>query len=772
MDIAANPATGGINIVGTDARNEIRFEPVLKGIFSRVLVAGISADGTEKTITDLNPHLNNSIRTLNRTARKQSLGDPRGIVWNSRGTRVYITGMGSNNLRMLDADGNNAGLAADLDGGPSSLVYDENYNRLYVLGRFNETVSILDADTLRIVSILSMHDPTPESIKLGRNPFYNTQRTSGPGDLACASCHIDARFDRLAWDLGNPSGDMKVFSSTNRNFSIFVPSATNHFHPLKGPMITQSLQDIIGHEPFHWRGDRDGLEDFNSTFENLQGADSQLSLDEMRQMKDFFASITLPPNRNRTFSNSLPATVKLQGHFALGRGQLPRGAPLPAGHPAAGLDQFRAISDQGCVNCHTLTTGNGTDMHFAGGRWNSIPPGPNGEHHVALIVTPRDANLPFKIPQLRNLTDKIGFDLSGPTSRAGFGFFHDGRVDSLVRFLQDGFDFRDDQATADMISFLICFTGSDLPNAGVENINQSPGAPSQDVPAATGRQIMVSTKASPPLVLQMISMARSSTGRVDLIVKGFQNNLPRGWVLDRISNQFISDLADERISTFNLANLATPSTPLLYTVVPQGTGFRLGIDRDGDGVPDRTEIEKGSDPLNPNSVPGNDAPRFHPLSDRLVLAGKSIAFNVEASDSSTQRISFGLHSVSAPGAKVDSVSGAFQWQVPSNQPAGVCTLQFLASDNGLPPLTNTLSINLQVVTNIPPPEFLHVGRTGNSVFLDWQAVSGATYVVEEARNLDPGGWTTIHESNSTDGFGHISDLAITSDNRFYRVRTK
>ncbi|MDB6037285.1 MAG: hypothetical protein JWM99_1126, partial [Verrucomicrobiales bacterium] len=261
MDIAINPATGGINVVGTDARNELRFEPALKGLFSRMLYAAISANGSQKTVTDLNPHLSNSVRTLDSVARKQSLGDPRGIVWNSRGTRVYITGMGSNNLRMLDIDGNSVGIATDLEGGPSSLVYDENYNRLYVLGRFDGTVSVLDAETLRTISRVSMHDPTPDSIKLGRSHFYNTQQTSGAGHLACASCHIDARFDRLAWDLGNPAGDMKIFSSTNRNFSIFVPPATNHFHPLKGPMVTQSLQDIIGHEPFHWRGDRDGLED-------------------------------------------------------------------------------------------------------------------------------------------------------------------------------------------------------------------------------------------------------------------------------------------------------------------------------------------------------------------------------------------------------------------------------------------------------------------------------------------------------------------------------
>ena len=29
------------------------------------------------------------------------------------------------------------------------------------------------------------------------------------------------------------------------------------FHPMKGPMTTQTFQDIIGKEPLHWRGDRD-----------------------------------------------------------------------------------------------------------------------------------------------------------------------------------------------------------------------------------------------------------------------------------------------------------------------------------------------------------------------------------------------------------------------------------------------------------------------------------------------------------------------------------
>jgi hypothetical protein len=34
------------------------------------------------------------------------------------------------------------------------------------------------------------------------------------------------------------------------------------WHPMKGPTVTQTLQDIIGFEPFHWRGDRLSIEEF------------------------------------------------------------------------------------------------------------------------------------------------------------------------------------------------------------------------------------------------------------------------------------------------------------------------------------------------------------------------------------------------------------------------------------------------------------------------------------------------------------------------------
>src|SRR5206468_12281525 len=120
--------------------------------------------------------------------------------------------------------------------------------------------------------------------------------------------HVDGRMDRLGWDLGNPAGEMS--SPLVNQQGTWV---TNAFHPMKGVMVTQTLQDIVGHEPFHWRGDRPGLEAFNATFTNLQGAAAALTTAEMRELRDFLASIRFPPNPYRHFDNALSTNIPLPG---------------------------------------------------------------------------------------------------------------------------------------------------------------------------------------------------------------------------------------------------------------------------------------------------------------------------------------------------------------------------------------------------------------------------------------------------------------------------
>jgi DNA-binding beta-propeller fold protein YncE len=605
MGIGVNPATRQITLVGIDGSNEVRFEPVLKSIFVKANVAFVSSTGTNKFVKDLNPHLDYKTVSLPPSRKRRSIGDPRGILWNAAGTRAYVAGMGSNNILVLDSDG--APIEPDpvvkVEEGPVGLALDEPRRRLYVLNRFANSISVIDTDKLVVISRRAMYDPTPALVKAGRKHFYNTQETSGLGQVSCASCHIDGRFDRLAWDLGDPTGRMQPVTVTNRNFSRFPPGERRDFHPMKGPMVTQSLVDIIGHEPFHWRGDRDGIEQFNGTFTNLQGAASSLTTEEMKEFKEFLASIHFPPNPFRTFNNGLPGSVSLAGFPALGHRERPAGGSLIAGSPQAGMNLFRQQGPNGCIHCHSLPTGLGPHMTFTSGRWRDLPSGPNGERNVALIGVRRSGLLPFKIPSLRNLADKVGLSYQTQVSRSGFGLLHDGSVDSLVRFVQDGLDLGSDLDTANVIAFLLCLTGSDLPQGLLTDPDRPIGVESKDAHAAVGKQTSLGDGFQARFLSDSYALVKPATSRVDLVAHGYKEGVPRGWVFDRAIQGFRSDRVGETLTPAELEALSTVESPITFTVVTRGAGTRLGIDRDLDGFPDRTELDSNADPMNPFSIP-------------------------------------------------------------------------------------------------------------------------------------------------------------------------
>ncbi|MFO1498587.1 MAG: hypothetical protein U1G07_09375 [Verrucomicrobiota bacterium] len=353
----------------------------------------------------------------------------------------------------------------------------------------------------------------------------------------------------------------------------------------------------------------------------------------MAELKAFLGSIAFPPNPFRNFDNSLSTNLPLPGHFVLGRGPLPRGAPMPNGNARAGLVTFRDDTSVDCISCHTLPTGLGPDMRFNGARWSTVLAGPNFEHHAALIALDRSEQRPFKIPQLRNLYKKLGADFQHTNSPAGFGFFHDGSVDSLTRFVQDGFNVRADDDAANLVALLLSFSGSDLPPGSATDVRRAPGLPSRDVPAGVGRQVTIHGPESAAQLAPIIALARASTSRVDLVVRGLQEGLPRGWVFDRTTSQFQSDRSAEVISVQSLQELAREGNELTYTLVPRGSGRRLGIDRDADGIPDRTEMDEGSDPNDSRSASGNTAPTLAAISDRVLIFGEGSRLQAAATRS-------------------------------------------------------------------------------------------------------------------------------------------
>jgi hypothetical protein len=248
------------------------------------------------------------------------------------------------------------------------MVLSNDNNRLYVLNRFGTSVSTIDLTTSAVTSTTAFFDPTPETIKLGRQVFYNTHLTSGLGQVSCASCHVDARFDRLAWDLGSPEKENKRLTgmgvlSKSDSFDL----KTVEMHPMKGPMVTQTLQDIDQKGPFHWRGDMKKIEDFNEVFMTLLGNDAKMSKELMDAFEDYLRTIHFPPNPFRLPDNSFPDSMPLPARYTTGA-FAPAGEPLPPGNAERGFEeifskrQHPMLGRATCLDCHSQTTGLGTPV--------------------------------------------------------------------------------------------------------------------------------------------------------------------------------------------------------------------------------------------------------------------------------------------------------------------------------------------------------------------------------------------------------------------------
>jgi DNA-binding beta-propeller fold protein YncE len=634
MALGVNPATGAVTVVGTDAMNQVRFEPNVKGKFTQVEFASVNpATPTTPTITDLNQHLvidqvtgHYADPPIAQSERDKSIGDPRGVVFSSSGTTAYVTGMGSNNVIVTSATGirTPADNVINVGEGPTGLALDEPRGHLYVMNKFAASISTIDTTTNAVVSTTPFFDPTPTVIKTGRKHLYNTHKNSGLGQIACASCHVNGMTDRLSWDLGDPGGASVVVSTANRNLGQGLfglePSTTQtafqNYHPMKGPMTTQTLHAIIGLEPFHWRGDKLGLEEFNGAFLSLQGNDSMLTATEMQEFEDFLATITLPPNPYRNFDNTLSTSLPLPGHFATGRfsssGGLAAGANLPIGNPMNGLTAYRSQTtrlDMGgfaCVTCHTLPTGAGTDMKQPGPttfNYQPIAVGPNGEHHLSMVSVDGTSNVSTKVPQLRTEYRKVGFNATKLTNTSGFGILHDGSVDSIERFVSEPvFNVTSDQMVADLVSFILSLSGSDLPMGTSTSPLEPPGPPSKDTPASVGVQTTAGATVDTTLINSMIALA--DAGKVGIIAKGNVGGVQRGYKYNGSGNWKSDRQAEALFPTASFLALASASSPITITVVPVGLQTRLGIDRDEDGWLDRDEISVCSDPADPAVHPG------------------------------------------------------------------------------------------------------------------------------------------------------------------------
>ncbi len=586
FDMAANPVTGKVYVTNTEANNAVRFEG--PGVFGGTTVRGhlheariTVLDGASAAAHRLNTHIDYATVPSPPGTKEKSLATPVGMAVSSDGTKLWVTAFGSSKVAVLDtADLESGTLVPDAadhvplsGGGPTGLVLDEPRGRLYVATRFDNSISVVDTAARTELAHVAIHSPEPPEVVDGRPVLYDALFTSSNGEASCSACHVFGDLDNLAWDLGNP--DDTVLNNPN-------PIRLNgpvdpDFHPVKGPMTTQSLRGMAGHGPMHWRGDRTGGNDpggdsldenaafvkFNVAFPGLVGRASELPAQDMQAFADFALSIVYPPNPIRALDNSLTAAQQ------------------------AGRDvYFGPPTDGGlnCNGCHTLDPALG---FFGGDGFSTF----EGEPQL------------FKIAHLRNVYQKVGmFGMarvagigSGDNGHKGdqirgFGLLHDGSIDTTRRFLRAIVFNTTDVQEQNLEQFVLAFDSNLAPIVGQQVTLGSSNA------AVAGPRI--------DLLLQ-----RDDAGECEVVAKGNVGGIQRGAV--RLpSGQLRSDraadplLSDAQVRAF----AATAGQEVTYTCVPPGSGTRIGIDRDLDGYFDRDELDAGSDPADPSSTPVSPTP--------------------------------------------------------------------------------------------------------------------------------------------------------------------
>lgn len=303
------------------------------------------------------------------------------------------------------------------------------------------------------------------------------------------------------YDRAMVAGEREVFLANNDGIRILLfegatiatggihdPSivfgGANTFHPLKGPMTTQTLRGIADSGALHWRGDKSGgdgadggghcpldeelgLEDctgsstypqevtafkqFNEAFQGLLGRSSKLDTTQMNAYTQFIMRLTLPPNPIAQLNGDLPSpTAEIfdkpvsadlgNFQFMLIDGQTPVMGP---GGESVGATSL------GGVNCNSCHTNDPTSNLF-------------GTDKSATFETSEQF---IKVPHLRNAYQKVGMfyvedaadetypfglmlDVLSPGNEAyrmdrpqvaGFGYNHNGTFDTLINFFDLNF---------------------------------------------------------------------------------------------------------------------------------------------------------------------------------------------------------------------------------------------------------------------------------------------------------------------------------------------
>ena len=616
FNMVVNPVSGALYVSNLDVNNMTRFEG--PGVYGKSTLQGklalaqvsVIKNGTAQA-RHLNKHIDYSKLVHNAgfdaTAKNHSLAQPMEMAVTRDGKTLFVTAYGSSkvgvfNTTELENDTFNPRTASagyiKLSGlgGPSGVVLDEDKGLMYVTTRFDNAVKVINLATKAEVSSVSMKSPEPENIVAGRPFLYDAFRTSANGEAACASCHIFGDEDATAWNLGNPDDDTssaaipgKFIDKTQFPLAKLLfgvkskingDDNPNTFHPMKGPMMTQTLKGMRNSGAMHWRGDRatgvygNDVHDSNVSFlnfapafEGLLGAAEIMPREQMQKFADYQLNTYLPPNAVRNLDNSLTAAQQRGKDFYFGT-RASDGVKL--------VNTATFQTSQNCNGCHMVDPAQGFYGTSGMRTFEGLPQ-------------------TVKVAPLRNLYNRVGmfgsptmpfFALAGTGNTGdqvrGYGFTHDGAVDTIFRFFH-AIVFRNQvgagfpagttgvQNRADVEQFMLAFENDLAPIVGQQVTLSSTNA------TQVGARIdLLIARAKAPFVSKE---AGGNVTECDLVASVVEAGGTRGYFFNVASSAFTAQDGTTRTDAALRALAKNVGQEVTYTCTPPGSGSRVAFDR-------------------------------------------------------------------------------------------------------------------------------------------------------------------------------------------------
>jgi YVTN family beta-propeller protein len=552
---------------------------------------------------------------------------PTSVCFDPGGTRAFVTGYGSDRIAVLDIAGSQVSWAGHVEvaattsspptAGPRDALVHPDGSALYVHDRIDNALVRVDLATLPATPGFSVQappavslglDPTPLQVRRGRS-HANNARFSKSGTSSCESCHVDGHVDGLVWDLSDyadPEG---------------TPNAALAFGlDVKGPLATQSLRSLAETGPYHWRGERRSLFDFNSTFVGLlereeNGQPAPLPGEQFAYIVLYMQGLAWPANPRQHASRRYSAQ-ELAG---------------------ARLFQFEPVQGSAsCASCHSL---------------------PLGTQNELVSGDPRALAASTVVPQLRGVAEKelpahvIGGSF-GTRNELGAGFNHGGVLPTLRHVL-----LQEEPGAGGVQKF-------DLSQAEADAIAAFLAALDTGLAPSTAFQVTANWLNALHVESHQLSflIGQATLGHCDLIFRRAAIQLPGGALHE-------AGLYDPLVQAFRPARAGgapidphqliqeaiDPGKPVTFIGLPLFSGRVQALDADGDflldhdelargtgldawdsdldGLPDGYEVLHGLDPKQPDtSVPDTQAPALRAPVRVVYVTQTALKLELEASE--------------------------------------------------------------------------------------------------------------------------------------------